>query len=186
MIRTTINPYIKAWLIMVGLAGILYSGCDKVDELTQFDMEYTSEVTIPASSGIDLPINIFTPDIETNSEQMFQLNDTRKDKIEEINLKTMQLTVLMPEGEDFSFLKSIEIYIEADGLSESRIAWKENIPDDVGNELDMNTTDEDLKEYIKKDEFKLRVKTLMDELIDQDHEIEVYSVFRVDAEVLGQ
>lgn len=185
MIKTT-KHYINALLMMIGLAGILYSGCDKVDELTQFDIEYTSEVTIPASSGIDLPINIFTPDIETNAEQKFQVNDTRKDKVEEINLKTLKLSVLMPEGEDFSFLKSIEIYINADGLSESLIAWKEDIPDDVGDELSLNTTDEDLKEYIKKDEFNLRMKTVTDEFIDQDHEIEVYSVFRVDAEILGQ
>ncbi|SFU51051.1 hypothetical protein SAMN05216480_105207 [Pustulibacterium marinum] len=160
-------------------------GCDKIDELTQFNVDYTSTVTIPSSSVINLPIDIYTPEIESNSESTFSVNDTRKDLVEEVKLEEFNLTLISPETGDLSFLQTIEIYINADDLSEIKIAWKENIPDDVGTLLELETTDSDLKEYIKKDSFQLRVKTITDEMINQDHEIEVYANFFVDAKILG-
>ena len=161
------------------------SGCDKADELTQFDMEYNEAVTIPSSTGINLPFNLFAPEVESNSESTFAVNDTRKDLIEEILLTTLELKLTSPSNGDFGFLKSIEIYLDANGLSEKKIAWKENIPSDIGNRLVLETTGTDLQEYIKKDEFTLRLNTVTDEFITSDHHIDVHSVFFVDAKVLG-
>ncbi|WP_462280969.1 hypothetical protein [Salinivirga cyanobacteriivorans] len=160
--------------------------CDEVDELTQFEMEYTEEVVIPSSTGINLPFNIFTPDIESNSESTFSVNDTRKDLIEEITLKKMDLTLTSPSNGDFGFLNSIEIYISAEDVSEVRIAWKEDIPSNVGQYLELETSGADIKEFIKKDEFKLRVNTVTDEALTSDHHIDIHSIFHVDAEILGQ
>ena len=64
----------------------IFTACDKLDELTKFDMEYSQRATIPSSAGIDLPFDVFTPEMETNSESTFEVNDTRKDLIEEIKL----------------------------------------------------------------------------------------------------
>lgn len=160
-------------------------GCDKAEELTQFDLEYNETVVIPSTTGLNLPFNLFTPDMESNSESAFEVNDTRKDLIEEIQLTTLDLTLTSPSTGSFSFLKSIEIYISADGLSEQKIAWKESIPANPGKKLVLETTSNDLKDYIKKDSFKLRLNTVTDEAITSDHEIDVHSVFFVDAEILG-
>lgn len=160
------------------------SSCDKVDELTKFDIEYNSKVVIPASTGIDLPFNVFTPDMETNSESKFEINDTRKDLIEEIKLTELQLVITSPTDADFSFLNSIEVYISAEGLDEIKIAEKE-VEENVGSTLDVEVFDIDLKEYIKKDEFNLRLNTVTDEVINTDHEIDVNSTFFVDAKILG-
>ncbi|HFX18281.1 MAG TPA: hypothetical protein ENK64_04010 [Flavobacteriales bacterium] len=162
----------------------LVSACEKLDKLTQFNMEYNETITIPASAGIDLPFNIITPDVDTNSESTFEINDTRKDLIEKINLKTLDLTITSPPDADFSFLKSIKIYISAEGLPEVKIAWKDDIPANA-NKINLEVTDRDLKDYIKADKFKLRVETVTNELISQDHEIKVHAVFFVDAKILG-
>jgi len=50
----------------------------------------------------------------------------------------------------------------------------------------LETTGTDLKEYIKADEFKLRVNTITDEVIATDHQIDINSVFFVDVKILGQ
>ncbi len=160
------------------------SSCDKVDELTKFDLEYNSKVVIPASAGIDLPFNVFTPEMETNSESKFEVNDTRKDLIEEIKLTELQMVITSPTDADFSFLNSIEVYISAEGLDEIKIAEKE-VEENVGSTLDVDVLDIDLKEYIKKDEFNLRLNTVTDEVINTDHEIDVNSTFFVDAKILG-
>ncbi len=164
----------------------LSPGCKLVDRLTQFNMDYDVSVIIPSTTGINLPFNLFTPDISSNSESTFAVHDTRKDLIEVIKLTKMELTLTAPPNGDFGFLKSIEIFISADGLPEEKIAWKYNIPSDIEKFLKLETTNTDLKEYIKKDEFTLRFGTVTDEVLTSDHKIDVHSVFFVDAKILGQ
>lgn len=164
----------------------LLDGCKKVDKLTKFNMAYHETVIIPSSTGINLPFNLLTPDVKSNSESTFAANDTRKDLVEEIKLTQLDLTLTSPSNGDFGFLKSIEIFISADGLSEEKIAWKENVSSSIGKYLELETTHMNLKEFIKKDKFTLKVRTVTDEALSSDHHIDVHSVFFVDAKVLGQ
>ena len=174
------------WITLVALMTLLFTSCEKVEELTQFDMDYNTSFTIPGTIGVDMPIDMQTPEIETNSEQKFSGQDTKKDLIEEIVLKEMNLSIQSPSDGDFSFLNGLTIYINASGMEETRLAWKDSIPDTAGSTLQLETTPEDLKEYIFKDHFNLRVVSQTDEIIDQDHEVDVNSVFHVDAKILGQ
>jgi len=163
----------------------LFGSCKKIDKLTQFDMDYNETISIASTIGINLPFNLITPNITTNSQETFAINDTRKDLIENIQLTQMRLNLFSPVGEDFSFLKSIEIYIGAEGLSEIKVAWIKDIDNSIGNTLHLSTSSSNLKEYIKKDEFYLNVTSVTDELILSDHEMEVLSTFFVDAKILG-
>lgn len=174
----------KKQILVLGIILSIF-GCKRIDKLTQFDMEFNETVVIPSSTGINLPFNILTPDVETNSESTFEVNDTRKDLIEEIILTSLDLTITSPSNADFSFLKSINVYISAEGLNEVKIAWKDNIPSDV-KALNLDVTGVDLKEYIKADKFSLRLNTETDELLASDHHIDVHSVFFVDAKIFGQ
>ena len=167
------------------LSFMILDSCKKVQKLTQFDMDYSSQVTIPSSTGINLPFSIGTPDIATNSEAEFAVNDTRKDLIEKITLKSMKLTVSSPSTGNFDFLKSAEIYIKAEGLDPVLIASKYNIKDGEGNVLNMDVSGNDFKEYIKKDKFSLEVKSVTDKIITQDYTLKVDAVFFVDAKILG-
>ena len=170
-------------LSFFGLATIM--SCEQLAELTQFEIDYNESVVIPSTTGIDLPVDIITPDIPTNSESQFAGNGTSKDLIEEIVLRQLDLTLTAPSNGDFGFLKSIEIYISAEGLNEERIAWNENVSPTVGNYLELETSNTDLKAYIIKDSFSLRVSTVTDELITADQEIDIRTVLFVDAKVLG-
>lgn len=162
----------------------IVSSCDKIDELTKFDMDYRTSVVIESAVGVDLPFDIVTPDVETDSESEFAINDTRKDLIEEIQLKTLRLEITAPEGEDFSFLESLEIFISAEGLEEIQIASITEVPESVAI-LDLDTSDSDLQEYIKKDAFSLRLNTVTDEVLTSDITLDVFCVFFVDAKILG-
>lgn len=173
----------RHYLLMLIFCTVI-TGCSKLDELTKFNIDYDTEVTIPSSTGINLPFDIFTPDTETNSENKFESNDTRKDLIEEIKLTKLQLEVTSPSGADFSFLESIEVYISAEGLDEIKIASKTDVSP-TSNLLDLEVVDVDLKEYIKKDSYSLRLNTVTDEAMSTDHTIDVKSTFFVDAKILG-
>lgn len=176
--KTQISLFLSLFLVV--------AGCKEVDKLTQFSMDYSNNVTIPSSSGVNLPFSVFTPPTETDSESKFEVNDTRKDLIEEIMLTELELTLTSPSDGDFSFLESIRIFIEADGLDGKEIAWNEDVPDNVGNTLQLNTSNSDLQAYIKKESFRLRITTVTDETLNTDHDINVRSQFFVDAKVLGQ
>ena len=176
----------KKGLLAILIAFISLSGCKKIDELTQFEIDVDTKVTIPATADINLPFDVSSPDIPTNSYSTFAANQTRKDLVDEIVLKKFDLSLKSPQNGDFGFLKSIEIFIEASGLPELKVAWAENLPESVGNYLKLQTSSADLKEYIKLDEFSLRVKTVTDEVITYDHEIDVLSTYFVDAKIFGQ
>ncbi len=160
-------------------------GCEKLDELTQFKINYNEEVIIESSTVVDLPFNVFTPEISSNSESTFDSNNTNKDLIEYIELTSMVLEITSPSNGDFDFLNSIEIFISAEDQAEVKIAWKENIPSNSGNKIELETSGADLTNFIKKDKFILRLETVTDELITSDHHINVKSEFFVDAKILG-
>ncbi len=180
-------PYnIKKHIILSGLIIFLFAGCKQVDKFTHFEILYDESIVIPATTVVNLPLNLQTPDIPTNSQSSFDVNNTNSDLVEEINLTGMTITLTSPTGEDFSFLKSVHIFISAQGLSETEIAWKDNITDISGNSIQLDVSGADLKDYIRKDNIALRVNTVTDELLTTDHQVDVHSVFFVDAKILGQ
>ena len=176
----------KKLLILFVFAATVMIGCDEIDKLTQFKMPYNESVVISSSTVINLPFDIYTPDISTNSSSTFQGYDTAEDLIEKIKLGSLKLTLTSPSDADFSFLQSVKIYISAEGLSEEKIAWKESIPESIGKTIELETSTVNLKEYIFKDKIKLRVNTVTNRVITSDHYIDLNAVFNVDAKILGQ
>ena len=172
-------------ILAAGFLLLLAGRCKKLDKLTQFDLTYHSEITIPASMPLGTPFNIPTPPITTNSSEEFENNNTHKDLIQEVTLKSLHLEITDPANGTFSFLNKVEIYISADGLPEKKIAWKENIPDSVGGTLDLDTTDDDLKDYLIQDTYELKVRTTTDEILTRDYTVNITAVFHVNAEILG-
>lgn len=175
-----LNPILFCALISIG------SSCKKVDKLTQFYIQYESEVTIPNTSGVNVAFSLITPDVETNSESEFAVHDTRKDKIQQIKLSSMIITIKSPPGQEFDFLKEAEVFISASGLPETMLASKYNIENTIGAVLTMDVSGADFKEYIKKESFTLRLRTITDEALFQDVELNLISTFWVDAKLIGK
>tara|TARA_R110001632_G_scaffold144870_2_gene261596 strand:+ start:618 stop:1217 length:600 start_codon:yes stop_codon:yes gene_type:complete len=172
-------------LSITAFALLLLTSCDAVDELTKFDLDYTTNYTIESNTIIDTPLDIITPEVTTNSETEFESNDTRKDLIESIKLKTMTLTLKSPSDGNFNFINEISIYIKAEGLAEQIIASGIDLPENGAQQLTLGVDNVELKEYIKKDSYSLRVNTVTDGAITRDHNIDIRTVFRVDAKILG-
>jgi hypothetical protein len=162
------------------------SSCELFDKATkvEFDMDFNSEVKVPPSSGLNLPFDLFTPNITTNSESTFGIQNTQKELIESVNLTSMVLTITSPSSQRFDFLKEITLYINAEGLGETQIAFAEDIPDNIGTELVLTITANNLRDYIVKDKFTIRVETVTDKTVNQEVKIDVSSKFHVVADVL--
>jgi hypothetical protein len=175
----------KILFILPALIFILGS-CNEFDKLTQFNMEFDQTITIPAVADLSLPLDTQIPDIESNSESKMSVNNSKKDLAEEVLLKEFKLAVNTPADGNFSFLKSIAVYLSADSLEEVKVAWLDSIPDNCGDSLILTTTTADLKDYILKDSFNFRVNTVIDKVITSEYKIDMHSVFYVDTKILGQ
>ena len=163
---------------------ILTSACKKINDALTFQVDYTSKLTFSPSSGINLPFDLFTPEITTNSETEFSSRNTNKDLIDKITLKELKLTITSPSDQRFDFLSSMEVYIQATGLGELKIAEVINVPDNIGNVLSLTVAGNDIAPYIKKDKFKLRVKTVTDKAISKQVNVDIYSQYEIKAKLL--
>ncbi len=163
-----------------------FSGCKLIDELTHFDIEYNYTFKLPAYGGINLDsLNIESPDIENDVESTFEINNTRKDLVERATLKKFNVTILEPVNGNFSFLNKIEIFVKTDVLEEKLIAWKDKIPNDIGNYLELETTKIDLKKYLTSDAIRVRLKTTSSSPLTEDLLLDLKSTVEVDAKIFG-
>ncbi|NRD18590.1 hypothetical protein HNV08_00910 [Winogradskyella eckloniae] len=172
-------------LLTVFIAFVVLFSCDVVDDLTKFDLDYQTNYSVAATTLINSPFSLNTPDVTTESDATFESNNTHKDLIESIKLKQLKLTIDSPESGNFNFLKEVHIYIDADDLEEMEIANIYDLENTDSNVISLDVIDQELKAYIKKDSFNLRVKTVTDETISETHDIIIDTKFRVDAEILG-
>jgi hypothetical protein len=149
---------ILALVLVSGLA-ILWA-CqktkDQVNEATEFTIDYSTTLSLPASSVIvNSPVDFSTPDIPTTSSTRFASEKTTKELIDEIVLSKFNISTT---GANLNFLKSLTISIKASGLPDLAVASKTLIPSGVTS-VSADLTNTNIKEYIFKDniQFKLSV-----------------------------
>lgn len=175
-------------LLALLVVSIALVSCKKTDEIldsfTHFTFGADYVVGVPAAPASNMPVTIVTPEIATHSNEAFSANKTRADMVEEINLSKLQLTVKTPDGGTLKFLKSVDIYARAEGLPDVRVAYKDQVPDDVGAVLDLDVTGAELREYFKKDKYFLRITVTTDQATTVNYAVNAHSDFFVNAKLL--
>lgn len=166
--------------ILATLVSCLTFGCEKVDELLTFSLNNEVTMQIPASTLLDLPVSIPTPDVTTNSQQTFQNNKTKASLVKDVKLREIKLTITAPASKTFSFLKSIHIYISSGQNDEKLLASLDDIPANVNN-ITLTPTGEKLDQYIKASSYKLRTSIVTRETLTQDVEVRADLKFTVTA-----
>lgn len=170
------------FLLLLTTSFTLFSCKDALDTITSFKINSDATFTVPSTISISSPLIIPTPDIPTNSTQVFENNNTKASLVKEVYLEGLKLTIQSPSDQTFRFLKSIKLYINAEGLdSEVELARLTDIDNNVGNSIDLVTSKADLKEFIKKDKFSLRTEVLTDEAVLTDITIKANMTFNVKA-----
>lgn len=163
---------------------LAFGGCAK--KFVHFYMNYSTEITVPATPATTATISLQTPQIVTNSTAQFDHYDTRKEKVQSIVLKQVKLTIADSIGETFGFLQSAGLYLSSDGLPELLVASNDVVVDTIGNELLLTPIATDLKEYVKATKFRLRLKIVTDETVVQDVPVGIRTTFFVDARQINK
>jgi hypothetical protein len=174
-------------LLLIAFVAVMASSCKK-GELgsVSFNVKQNGTFEIPANNGILDLLEVLTPAMSSNWNGEFQNNNTNADNLREMKLKAASMTITEPAGQTWKFLEKIEVYLKADGLDEVKIAYKENIDPNIGQTLNLDVVDVDLKPYAKKDAIQLRIKTKAREQTSQPTKGTFELTFGVTANVLGE
>lgn len=163
---------------------VIISGCNLLDNLTKFNIDYSNQFTIPQGVPANIPYDLYTPRFPTNSAQYFNDNKTNPDLIEGCILKSAVASIIPPSNDDLSFIQSIHIFIIADALPQRELAYKENITG-VTDTLKLDIVENELIDYIKKDSIGLLIQLYTNRVNTDDITTKMQMQFQVDAKILG-
>lgn len=172
---TKIKSVILA-LMFLSLAIACNKTKEKINEVTEFDLNYSSNVAVPSSSlNANLPVDFVSPEINTESAAKFSAEGTSQDLIDQIKLTKFHIT---NNSGNLDFLKSFTVYIKASGLSEAAIASKTLVPAGqttiAGDIADVN-----LKNYLFKDKIQFRISAVANASISTNQDLKLDQTFRV-------
>ncbi len=154
--------------------------CKKIAELFTFTIATECNLTIGTSSPVNIPVDILTPNVTTNSTQQFENNNSNVNLVKEIKLKSLNLDIVSPSGKTFSFLQSIHVYISTNGSNEILLATADNIASTSTN-ISLNPTTARLDEYVKASSYSLRTKVVLKQVLTQTVDIKNSCKFSVSA-----
>lgn len=163
------------------VVALLISACDELDKLLTFTINDRTAIQIESTSPLNLPLEIPTPAVTSNSEQQFNNNNTRADLVKDVKLQQLKLTITDPASKTFSFLNTIRIFISTNQNDEIELASLENIPVGV-NTIQLTPTEQKLDTYVKAPSYNLRTEVTMDETLTETLHIEVDLKFLVTAD----
>ncbi len=157
---------------------------DKINDAINFSFNNTTEFSIPSAAIINTPIDIPTPDIKSSSQQAFENNNTSASLVKEITLEKLTLTITNPSSRDFSFLKSIQIYISTNNNNEVLLAENMDIGANPASPLSLETQGVNLKQYVTEDSYNLRYEVVTKEATGSATDIKADMTFKVTADLL--
>ena len=173
----------KRFLLSAILFLLIFSSCEKIKDLVTFNINNETQITIPSQGVVQIPLIIRSPEVETAAEQSFKSNNTRADLVEAAYLTKLNLTITSPQTQNFDFLNKIKIYIKDESGKEALIASLENIPEDGSRTLELETTGNDLKPFIKQETYTIKAEASTDQVLNQDVDIKANMTFSVKAKV---
>jgi hypothetical protein len=174
-------PLLKLSILLVVVASMF--SCKKVlDNLLTFTFKEQAKFSIPPTDVVGLLPAISTPEIVSSASKEFENNGSDISKVKTMRVSKMKLNITTPATQNFDFLNYIQIFISADGLSDQLIASKQDIPNGLGQELDLELTEANIADYIKKEKYSLKIITKTDETISKEVKITSDLTFLVTAD----
>lgn len=171
--------------LLTGIAAL--SGCKKIkDNYTTFEVPYSAGYAVPADDSIGVERIYTSYDFPTSIDDALLQNKTSKSLIESGKLKSLEMDIVRYDSTItlmYGALEEIRVYLDADGLGETFAAYK-TIDPSAGSRVVFDIVDVDLKEYLKRDTFRIRIKMTLRSAIPKDTPMLFKSKFTIRAKTL--
>jgi len=146
---------------------------------TIFKFSDELELNFPSIIGLNIPIVLPGVAVTLNFPQEIEYTDPLITAVRDIKLNSISIDLIEPPGEDFSFLKHLTIYITAPGLPDIEFAHLYNIPASPGISLSLIPSGNVLDNYVKRNDYKMKVEATADKFILQDVKVNASLVLEV-------
>lgn len=160
---------------------VFFCTCKKIRQLKEFDLNYSEEFVIPANSVVNLPFNLNSQETTTNTSDQYENEGTSRKLVETVVLSRLVFTVQSPASSNFDFLKNVEIYLSSPNNAEVLVAYRYDIPETGLKQLEMETSETNLKDFLQDESYQVRVKAVTDHPVTQDVTIKCDETFHVTA-----
>lgn len=166
------RPILFATLILA-----LFVSCKKTKEIFDIPFNYTAnnDFTLPKVADQehavpDSMVSITTPDITNTAPDEFKKNNANINSIKSVSIQQINLSILAPSTQNFSFLKSIKIYLGSQGKVERLIATKDDINtiSPAPTSLSLAPENADIAEYIKSPTYYFKIQMVLVKTYTQD------------------
>lgn len=183
-------------LITLVLATSLFTvtSCEKLKELAdiKFSVPYSKSVDVPGlpnnpyippTSG--LKASIPTIPVETKSEENIKNYNTSPELIKSVVFSQLKLEITHPDFQTMDMVDSLWLYVSAPDLPEILASHAFDIPKGIRS-IDLETNDENVKEYFLKETMYFRVEGHFNTAPDSTSVINFSAAFNVVANPLGE
>lgn len=169
----------KRFALFISLITLL-SSCkkskDEVKELLDipFSFSMKNDFTLPGAGVViqvkDTAVSVKSDNIVNTIPDEFKKNNADINKVKSISIEGVELTIKSPAGQTFNFMKSIEVYLGADGMPETLIASKEGINtiSPTPTSLSLDSKNANIIAYIKNPTYYIRTKTTIVKTYEKD------------------
>lgn len=166
------------------ISSLLFLGsCKDKSKDTTFNLDVTTKVTLPATFGIELPVDAISESKDTESSSVFTAENTEAGLLTEASVKSIQLVLNSPTSGNFNYLDEVNVFINANGLTELKVATMASVEPDIAI-INFTELEVDVLDFVKASAISFRVNFTSDDYENVDHECEIYSVFEVNGATL--
>jgi hypothetical protein len=159
---------IALFICLISLFASCKKSKDDVKELLDipFSFSMKNDFTLPKAADSvynipEFPVSVKSDNIVNTIPDEFKKNNADINKVKSISIDGVELTIKSPAGQSFSFMKSIEVYLGANGIGETLIASKSGIntisPEPTSLSLDSKNAN--IIAYVKNPTYYIRTNT---------------------------
>ncbi len=162
------------------LTALVSSACN--GDLISYDFERSASFTIRAGAAPGSVHNFTLKDLNTDYSAIADANGQTVEATVDLYLRSCAMELVAPLSRDLNFLQSGEIYLNAPGNPEIKVAELTNTASNIGQFVEFVPTTEPVVSHFQADSYSLRLELVFDQLVTLDREVRILQSFRVLAE----
>lgn len=167
---------------------MLGTSCKKILDLLEFNVEDSQTITVPATlpfgqTGQLIPLSPIM--VASSSKSTYATNGTSADYVQDVTLDRLTLTITAPQGQNFDFLRRIEVYISTDAQGAGKVLLASLNPVPTGaTSIQLTPADQKLDVFLGGDSYTLTTNVELAKPLTQEVTFRADSRFKVKARPL--
>lgn len=148
------------------------------------DMSFNTPYPTPEIMDIDTLLSFETYRFPTGIDAYLVPKNSSKELLQDVFLDKMDMQIVLNDSTTFDVLKQIDVYLSADGMTETLGAYLHEVPQTGLLSISLTPTGNNMKNYLKKDEFFLVIKMVLRKPLPKNTYMTIKTIFKGTAGVL--